>query len=179
MDSSNFDLVFNHILDREGTQFTDIPEDRGGPTKFGITQASLADYLGRPASKEDVKNMTQFTAKEIYRRNYWNVIRGDEIIHPVFCICFMDQAVNRGPASATRQIQRQLKLDPDGVVGPKTLKAINAQNDKQVSFKFICDTQNRYCDICVNDKSQIKFLNGWINRTQVLLEKLTGLKGAY
>lgn len=63
------DELLDDIIRREGG-YVDDPADLGGATKYGITQATLSGYLGKPASKYDVKNLTEELAREIYRANY-------------------------------------------------------------------------------------------------------------
>jgi lysozyme family protein len=62
--------MIHDVIRREGG-FVDHPADRGGPTKFGITQKTLSRALGRQATTEDVRRLTREIAAEIYRRTYY------------------------------------------------------------------------------------------------------------
>ena len=76
--------TIDQILDRlvskmvEGG-FKDDKADKGGPTKYGITQKTLSDYLKRPATRNDVKNLSVDTAKKIYRENYYQKTHIDQL----------------------------------------------------------------------------------------------------
>ena len=63
--TSNFDQIFATILKHEGTQYTDYAQDKGGSTRYGVTLALLQAYQPG-ATKQDVAEMSQETAKEIY-----------------------------------------------------------------------------------------------------------------
>ena len=52
--------MIDDVIRREGG-FVDHPHDRGGPTNFGITQATLSRHLGRPASVADVRRLSRAT----------------------------------------------------------------------------------------------------------------------
>lgn len=118
-----------HILQVEGG-FSDHPADPGGATKYGITQATLSNYLGRQASRAEVQALDWTTAKKIYRKYYWDKIGGDELPPPI-AIMTMDMAVNSGPKTAVRYLQKAAnfldrnRLVEDGVIGPNTLNAVN------------------------------------------------------
>ena len=60
--------IIKEIIRREGG-YVNHPNDRGGPTKYGVTHKTLSRYLKREASIEDVKHMTEETAYEIYERD--------------------------------------------------------------------------------------------------------------
>ena len=90
--------IISEIIRREGG-YVNHPNDRGGPTKFGVTQKTLSTYLGYSATIEDVKNMTIETAAEIYERSYYTQPRIDSIpeeIQPVVT----DASVLYGPKRA-------------------------------------------------------------------------------
>jgi lysozyme family protein len=101
------------------------PADPSGATNLGITAATLARARGRPVTAADVKALTRAEAAGIYRRFYWDAVRGDDLPagldHAVF-----DLAVNSGPARAARLLQRVLKVAEDGAIGPATLAAASA-----------------------------------------------------
>lgn len=102
-----FDLVIGH----EGG-LVDDPKDPGGITRFGISQRA---YPG-----EDIPNLTLERAKQLYRRDYWDAIKGDQLPEPLG-LCLFDFAVNSGVSQAIRTLQRMLDVTVDGVLGPATL----------------------------------------------------------
>jgi Glycosyl hydrolase 108 len=70
--STNFSQCLAVVLAEEGG-YTNDPDDRGGPTNFGITIDDLREWRGTDVTAEDVKNMTKAEAQEIYRSKYWNL----------------------------------------------------------------------------------------------------------
>jgi lysozyme family protein len=121
MAATSFEASLAHVLKHEGG-YVNHPADPGGATNFGITAATLARARGRPVTAAEVRALTRAEAAGIYRRFYWDAIRGDDLAagldHAVF-----DLAVNSGPARAARLLQRVLGLAEDGIVGPATLAA--------------------------------------------------------
>lgn len=174
---SNFDEAFSHVIGVEGAYSND-PYDHGGPTKYGITQDTLAGYRGKPVSADDVKNLQLAEAKLIYRSRYWNAIAGDGIKSALVATILFDQAVNRGAVTAVQSMQLVLGVKSDGVLGPKTLEALNASEPRSVSFKFICAAQEHYARIVQKNNSQAVFLVGWLRRSHKLLELCINMQDA-
>lgn len=83
-------------------------------TKYGISAASFPTL--------DIKNITQAQATEIYRLHYWNMIRGDDLPKGID-YAVLDFAINSGVSRATFFLQRALKVEDDGIIGPETLDA--------------------------------------------------------
>lgn len=119
--ADNFEASLAHVLKHEGG-FANHPADPGGATNLGITAATLARARGRPVTEADVRALTRAEASAIYRRFYWEAVRGDDLPagldHAVF-----DLAVNSGPARAAKLLQRVLAQPENGVIGPATLAA--------------------------------------------------------
>lgn len=105
--------------------FANDPDDT--PTNFGVTQETLTDWLGRPASIEEVANLDYETAKEILAGNYFHRPGIDQLPDDIQEQVF-DQAVFMGPGQAVRNLQRALNaagasLPISGAIGPKTIQA--------------------------------------------------------
>ena len=124
--SSPFARAVALVLAHEGG-FVRHPADPGGATKFGVTLETLSRARGRPARLEDVRRLTEAEAVAIYRRFYWDLLRGDDLPEGLGLAVF-DLAVNSGPARAARMLQAALGVEADGRVGPLTLKAARAAN---------------------------------------------------
>lgn len=164
------DELLDEVIAREGG-FVNHPADRGGPTKFGITQRTLSEWLGRPATADEVRTLDEETAREIYVALYLARPRIDtlppEIVPQVF-----DMAVNHGPRRAVRILQEVLGLagwavDVDGVVGPQTRKAAFEAQAEMGPFltNAIADQRaNFYRRLAAADPSQRVFLQGWLAR---------------
>lgn len=87
----NFDKAITFTLSYEGGYSND-PKDPGGETKYGISK--------RYHPNVDIKNLTQGAAMEIYRKEYWDVMKCDDLPFPLD-ICIFDSAVNPGPGATT------------------------------------------------------------------------------
>jgi len=155
---ADFGSAIVKTLAREGgSKFTDDPRDPGGATKFGISQRAYP-YL-------DIKNLTESRAREIYKNDYWDRIKGDDIANQAVAENIFDTAVNMGVRTASKLVQLTLEVKPlDGIIGGQTLKAINQANPEIFLTKFTLAKIARYANICNRNKSSRKFLLGWINR---------------
>jgi len=132
--TTNFDKAFNAIVGVEGGYVND-PKDPGGETKYGISKRSYPN--------EDIKNLTPERAKELYRRDFWTAIHGDELTWPLALFLF-DAAVNHGPETAVTVLQKSLGVKQDGSMGPRTVKAAVAGDAKEKCAMFMADRALRY-----------------------------------
>ncbi|TPW17315.1 MAG: hypothetical protein FD130_702, partial [Halothiobacillaceae bacterium] len=116
----------------------------------------------------DIKNLTEQQAREIYKRDYWDRLHCDEINSQVIAEQLFDTAVNMGVRTAARLGQLALRIDPaDGIIGGQSLAIINALSESNQSLflaNFTLAKIARYAYICNKDRSQSKYLLGWINR---------------
>ncbi|HQT63928.1 MAG: hypothetical protein B7Z75_03905 [Acidocella sp. 20-57-95] len=86
-------------------------------TKFGVSASAYPTL--------DICNLTEQQAEDIYRRDYWTALHGDELAIPIAMVGF-DAAVNAGPHRAVCWLQQAAGQPADGVLGPATLAALNA-----------------------------------------------------
>ena len=166
--------LIDNVLRREGG-YVNHPQDRGGPTKYGITLKTLSNYIGRVALVAEVENLSEDLAREIYERNYYIAPRIDRLPNEIQPFIF-DCAVNHGPRRAIKFVQsicNQAGCDPqlteDGAMGPATRKASEwaQQEMKEVFLKaLIEERKNFYLIIVKNRPSQQVFLKGWLNRVK-------------
>lgn len=108
----SFRAALEQVLRHEGGYVHD-PRDPGGETRYGISKRSY------PA--EDIKNLTLERAGEIYRRDFWDRCRCDEM-PPAIRMHLFDAAVNSGPVRAIRWLQEAARVERDGVIGPITIR---------------------------------------------------------
>lgn len=113
-----FDEALNLVLRHEGG-YVNHPSDPGGETNMGISKRAYPDL--------DIANLTIEQVAEIYKRDYWNRMRCDDLPEPVRYEVF-DCAVNSGCAFAGKLLQRAAGTPEDGVVGPKTVAAAKAKD---------------------------------------------------
>jgi lysozyme family protein len=128
---SAFDQAFNIVIGHEGGYSID-PKDRGNwtggavgqgilkGTKYGISAAAYPD--------SDIKNLSLWQAKEIYKKDYWDRVAGDKLPPGIAFVSF-DAAVNAGVSRAIRWLQQGLDVPADGRMGPQTIRAAAAVKD--------------------------------------------------
>jgi len=150
---SDFDRAFYLLMESDGG-YSEDPLDPGGETNFGISK--------RAYPKEDIQFLTMERAKEIYKRDYWDAIRADELPYPINILIF-DAAVNQGKKAAVRMPQEALKIKQDGVIGQQTIKAAVEASDA-VCADFLAIRAVRYAGTY---KFQ-RFGRGWMRRLFIL-----------
>lgn len=118
----NFDQAFNLLLGHEG-DYSDHPDDNGGKTRFGVTEA----VARRAGWRGDMRELPLDLARRIYRAEYWDAAHCDEWPQGIRFDVF-DVAVNSGVRTAIKMVQRAAFAEADGIVGPKTRLAVKAMN---------------------------------------------------
>lgn len=146
----NWESIINHALVSEGGYVND-PIDPGGETNWGISK--------RAYPKVNIKTLTKQQAIDIYKKDYWNVIKGDELPSGVDLVVF-DAAINSGNKQSVKWLQRSVGVTDDGVMGPATLAAVNKANPQDVVNKT---TQQRLQFMKSLD-TWVRFGRGWTNR---------------
>ena len=158
MARDNFAAALAAVLKHEGG-YVDHPSDPGGATNLGITIGTLSSWLGRQATKAEVRALTREMAAAIYRERYWDVIRGDDLPKGLDYALF-DFAVNSGPARAVTYLQTIVGSAPDGKMGPLTLAAI-AKHNPALLINELCSHRLAFLERL---STWPTFGRGWANR---------------
>lgn len=124
-----FEKLIRRILDHEGGYVNDSA-DPGGETKFGISKRSYPNA--------DIKSLTLEDAIEIYRRDFWNPIKGDRFYDGV-AFQLLDSAVHSGIRESIRFLQRAVDVADDGFFGPVSLAASQAMSESDQIMLFIAE----------------------------------------
>jgi lysozyme family protein len=144
------DLEISNLIDRliarEGGYIWH-KDDPGGETKYGISKRSYPEL--------EIKTLTRDDAKGIYRRDYYERFGLDRLDDIRTIEWILDWLVNSGP-SVIGRIQQELKLEPDGVLGPKTAQAINRMKDPKDLLRWRLKFLVRL--------TRHPFITGWVNR---------------
>jgi lysozyme family protein len=147
---TNFDRAFETIIGHEGGYVND-PHDPGGETKYGISK--------RAYPKEDIRALTLERAKFLYRRDYWNKVKGNDWPYIVSENLF-DGAVHSGVEQAVKWLQMAVRVTVDGDIGPVTKAAVLAANPIVTAARF-----NGYRLDFLNDLSRWpRYGKGWVQR---------------
>lgn len=158
------DRIIERIIAREGG-FVDHPADHGGPTKYGITIPTLTVWLGREATRADMRKLTKDTARRIYRRLYVVKPGFEKIADPALSAQVIDAGILHGPGWAIRRLQEIVHVTADGIIGPVTLKAINFDGRLNgLSESFLRRRVHKIARIVQHDPTQLVFLVGWTDR---------------
>lgn len=152
------------LLNEGGYKLTDVKGDRGGMTYAGIARKRWPDWSGwKVINRGDIPEAE--AVREFYRINFWNPVMGDAIGSQRVAENLFDFAVNAGPAVAVKLAQIVVSTTPDGKLGSKTLSVINQADEHGFVIAYALAKIARYRDIVTKDRTQAKFLLGWINRT--------------
>jgi lysozyme family protein len=156
----NFDQAFDALLKHEGG-FVNHKDDKGGATRFGITEA-VAREVGY---RGEMRELPLELAKRIYRERYWDAVKADQLPGAVRYLVF-DAAVNSGVGQAARWLQRAVKVKDDGVIGPMTLLAANQSNPEALARRVLAQ-RLRFMSGLANWPA---FSRGWARRIADLME---------
>lgn len=165
------DQALEWLLEEEGG-WSNHPADRGGATMYGVTQSTYTAWRkkkGRPY--QSVRNISKAEAKELYNEEYWLAASCDKLPWPISYLTF-DAAVNSGVKRSVQWTQTGLHCQPDGVVGPATLRAAEQAlaSGNTSALLGIVDARTVFLARLVQSKpSQAVFLLGWWRRTERLL----------
>ena len=156
----NFETAFDLLITHEGG-FSNHPDDPGGATMYGVTEA-VARAEGYTGAMRD---LTLDFAKQVYRKRYWDACRCDQmpdvLRYPLF-----DAAVNSGPGQAIKWLQAAVGVKADGAIGPVTQQAVNMAAPQPTRQKMI-GNRLRFMTQLSNWPS---FSKGWARRIAAILE---------
>lgn len=137
MASDNYQNCYNITLRWEGG-YVNHPKDPGGATNRGVIQRVYDAYRTRKGlSRQSVKYIADSEVKEIYKNQYWDRVRGDELPHGVD-LAVWDFGVNSGPSRSVKYLQRILGVRQDGVMGEVTLAAVEQRDPARLAAQ-LCD----------------------------------------
>lgn len=166
------DDIITDVMKAEGWDtYTDHPNDRGGPTKWGITLAAWSEWRGHECTAADVQSITEAQAREFYETEYVLAPRFHHLPEMVRAMV-IDCGVNHGTRAASKWVQRAVGAKPDGVIGPKTLEAANATNPISLHLSVSASRIKLYGKLVTKDPTQAVFAHGWNNRAAKWLERL-------
>ena len=132
---TSYPKIIEFVLKAEGG-YVNNPNDSGLETNFGISKKAYPDL--------DIKNLTIDKAKEIYKRDYWDKIKGDDLPYPID-MCAMDMAVNAGVSASTTMLR-------------------NSKDYKT----FLLNRVDFYINISAKNPKLKEFFRGWVIRVSQL-----------
>lgn len=161
-DSITFDEAFRRLIGHEGGYTIDKRDPgnwtggvvgKGGlnGTKFGIAANTYPNL--------DIKNLTLTQAKEIYRKDWWDKLGGHGL-HSAITFQLWDFSINAGKKRAIIELQQVAGVTADGVIGPKTIEAVNALDLNDVLLSLTAERLKFYTSL----KTWPTWGKGWVNR---------------
>jgi lysozyme family protein len=176
--SHDIERLLDELIAREGG-YVDHKDDRGGATRFGITEAVARanGYDGAMAA------LPLALARDIYRRLYWTRPGFERLagIAPRLAAELFDTGVNMGPAVAVGFLQRALNsfnrngrdwadLARDNRMGPMTegavaaMLALRGARGETVLVKAVNALQGaRYIELGEARPANQSFMFGWFD----------------
>ena len=148
--------IITDVIKREGPETND-PLDKGGRTAFGISEKS------NPAAWAD-NVVTEEEARALYEKKYVEGPGFKRIHDPYLKTQLIDYGVNSGPQLAIMELQKILKVTVDGSIGPETLGAIDRVDNRHLNNMLVRARVKMFGRIVKKDISQVRFLEGWLDR---------------
>lgn len=147
--------------------FVDDPDDLGGATNMGVTFGTYREYCrmrGLPyPTVARLKSLTKKAWMDILKSMYWNKFMADDIRSQSVANICVDWLWGSGTV-AIKRVQEIVGVKVDGIVGAKTLAAINNRSPLPL-FGAIKQARKEYIDeICAKRPKNEKFRRGWMNR---------------
>ena len=157
---SNYDKCLKTILHHEGG-YVNHPKDPGGETNLGVTKRVYQEHGGT----KDMKNLLVEDVAPIYKKGYWDKIKGDDLPGGLD-LCVFDFGVNAGPGRAAKFLQQMIGTTVDGGIGPNTL----AKVEEYVRENGEHETVNKYQEMRQKYYEQLStfatFGKGWTRRVE-------------
>lgn len=144
--------------------FVNNPYDKGGPTMKGVTLSTYQSFFGKDKTVDDLKKITDAEWFQIFKKGYWDPCKGDKIKSQSVANIIVDWAYNSGVRTASKHLQRYLGVVVDGIIGPKTISALNSKNPKDAFYALKKSREQFYRNIVAQNPLQGRFFRGWINR---------------
>ena len=161
-----FEKIFDYLLKVEGV-YSDDKNDRGGKTKYGIIEEEAREF----GYEGNMQDLTMDFAKNIYLKKYYLGNKLDKVANDKVALSICDWAVNSGKNGiknaqiAINQLTNA-NLDTDGIIGSKTLEKLNTVDPEKFLEVYHNLQRIYYKSKVADDKTQERFLTGWLNRVK-------------
>jgi len=157
---SNYDKCLKTILHHEGG-YVNHPKDPGGETNLGVTKRVYQEHGGT----KDMKNLLVEDVAPIYKKGYWDKIKGDDLPGGLD-LCVFDFGVNAGPGRAAKFLQQMIGTTVDGGIGPNTLAKVEEyvrENGEHETVKKYQEMRQKYYEQL---STFATFGRGWTRRVE-------------
>ena len=161
---NNWIKCLETILHHEGG-YVNHPKDPGGETNLGVTKRVYEEFGGT----KDMKDLTREDVEPIYKKNYWDRVKGDDLPAGLD-LCVFDFGVNAGTGRAAKYLQSLIGATPDGGIGPNTLKKLNdfiEETGLTETIRLYQDERQKYYESLSTFET---FGKGWTRRVKETTE---------
>lgn len=170
--NDDFKKVLNQTLQFEGG----YTEDSGGKTNYGVRQDIYDAYAKQnKMESKDVRNLKYGEVKDFYKKNYWEDPKINMLPREISASVF-DYGVNAGQGTAIKAVQNIIGTKADGIIGKKTIAAINKYVEKngvkELHKKILDNRVEHYNNLVIsNPQKYSKYLSGWLNRVNTISQR--------
>ena len=165
---SSFETTFNRTIGHEG-KFQANPKDRGnwtgGKEGVGELKGTKWGLAAMTYPHLDIANITLEQAKEIYYNDWWLKLKIERWPN-VMKYQIFDAAFNHGTGRANQFLQYAARVKDDGVIGPKTITAVNMTDPNDLVLRFLAKRLRYFTEV----KTWAEFSKGWSLRVAQCLE---------
>ncbi len=159
---SNFNQAFKELIGNEGG-FKCEKEDKGdwtgGQVGKGVLVGTKYGLSAGTYPKLDIRNLRLEDARVIYKNEWWDKFQGDKLPYELAFQIF-DSEVNHGHGMGVKFLQRALKIEDDGKLGPKTLATIQGVDEDKIILRFLAMRMKFFTQI----RTWNTYGRGWANR---------------
>lgn len=171
---ADFQKAYEKTAKYEGG-YSNSKADRGGETYAGISRKNFPNWVGWSFldTKKTKKTNHKFfeldtQVQAFYRAEFWDKIKGDDIVDQSVANNVYDFSVNSGVNRASRYTQQIIGVTQDGVIGNKTVAELNLYDPVKFVTKLKAMREEFLRGIVAKDETQKVFLAGWIDRTKTV-----------
>jgi lysozyme family protein len=166
---ASFEAALKKVLAHEGG-YVNHPDDPGGMTNLGVTKKVWEEWVGRQVTEKQMRALTPALVAPLYKRKYWDKVRGDELPAGVDYAVF-DAAINSGPGRAAKWLQACVGAEVDGEIGPKTLAKVATMDPKVL----VEDYAKRRLSFLIDLPTWGTFGKGWSRRVAEVQSAATNM----
>jgi len=172
--SDYFERARAYLLPNESSTYTNDPDDRGGPTRWGVTQKAYSEFLKRPVTPEEIAGLSWEDTKSFYAMMYWRKLWCERMKRAPIAVAIFDTAVLYGCLASSTAAQSALimggaALNLDGHMGGKTVAYLNMASPRIFLSNFHRYILLRIDKVIAERPTNEKYRKGWTKRADRLL----------